>query len=402
MSNDEDLANKINDAASKFYYHVREPYSDTDEVRIFSSYHCSEKPDLTKMDGKEREIHRKRHFAKKGVDLITGESVDPRHDADEEIIRSRINAAQEVVSELMTDEHVEELAQHIYGQVQGRDDKEVHILRNSVMKEGQVSYNFLSPTYDYMLIEALQEKLEHIDEDHGITFEMATALRLNDTRRVYSDPIQRLARQAYMDTDDLEQMRGKNVLIADEHVQSGAMVTTIYSLLKKMGGDTNILGVTTLTSHPTMRNLRPNEDVDMMIRDTLTGSDYDEMDGTLNRLGLGYDTLTAREGLYVLALVIDGADIQKRNDFINLEQDLSGGMTVIEGIEDDLYAALMNPPLDVQDFDDGISDLLKDRKGTFYITLGSEHITGAGEDDTIEGIFDPDDALGEERIDYDG
>lgn len=376
MSNNEDLAHKINDAASKFYYHVREPYSDADEVRIFSSYHCSEKPDLTKMEGKEQDIHRKRHFAKKGVDLITGEKVDPRHDADEKIIMSRINAAQEVVCELISDEHVEELAQHIYDQVQGRDDKEVFLLRNSVMKEGQVSYNFLSPTYDYMLIDALQVELDLIDKDHGITFEMATALRLNDTRRVYSDPIQRLARQAYMDTDDLEQMRGKNVLIADEHVQSGAMVTTIYSLLKKMGGDTNVMGVTTLTSHPTMTTLSPNEDVNMMLRDNLPGSDYEDLEGTLNRLGLGYDTLTAREGLYILALVMDGHDPEQKSEFLKLEETLSGGRKVVEGVEDDLHAALMNPPLDVQAFDDGISDLLKDRRGTFYRTLDLDDIDG--------------------------
>lgn len=387
MSNNEDLAHKINDAASKFYYHVREPYSEADEVRIFSSYHCAEKPDLAKMDGEEQDIHRKRHYAKKGIDLITGEKVDPRHDADKEIIKSRINAAQDVVSAVMTDEHVDELAQHIYHQVQGRDDKEVFILRNSVMKEGQVSYNFLSPTYDYMLIEALQEKLDHIDEDHGITFEMATALRLNDTRRVYSDPIQRLARQAYMDTDDLEQMRGKNVLIADEHVQSGAMVTTIYSLLKKMGGDTNVMGVTTLTSHPTMTTLSPNEDVNLMLRDNLQGSDYEDLEGTLNRLGLGFDTLTAREGLYILALVMDGHDPAQKSEFLKLEETLSGGRKVVEGVEDDLHAALLNPPLDVQAFDDGISDLLRDRRGTFYRTLDLDDIDGVilpEDEDTIE------------------
>ncbi len=368
MSVEGSLAHKLNDAASDFYYHVREPLEEGDVVKIFSSYNCSEKPDLSQMDEDERDIHRKRHYAKKGIDLVTGETVDPRHDADDDIIESRIKAAQEVVYELISDAHVQELAEHIYESVQDRDDKKVFMLRNSVMKEGQVSYNFLSPTYDYILIEALLNKLDDIDPDHNIEFEMATALRLNDTRRVYSNPMQRLARQAYMDTEDLQQMRGKNVLIADEHVQSGAMVMTIYSLLKKLDGNTNIMGVTTLTSHPTMHNLTPSKDVDDMLRDNLSESDYDDLEQTLNRLGLGYDTITAREGLYVLALVMNGHDPEQAAEFMALEEKMSAGRKVVEGIEDDLYATLMMPPLDVDEFEQQITDHISLRKDTFYTT----------------------------------
>ncbi len=360
------VAEHLNDAAASEYFHVRNPYSNTDKVKIFGSYLCSEKPDLSQMDGEELELHRKRHFAKKGVDLVNGRKVDPRYDADAQTVGERVLAAREVVKAIMSDEHVSELADHIYENVKDREDKTVYLLRNSVMRDGQVSYNFLSPTYDLMLMQAMQEKIDGKDPDSGISFEMETAFRMNDTKRVYSNPMQRLARQAYIDTDDLQKMRGKNIVVADEHVQSGAMVTTIYSLLKNLGEETNVMGVTTLTSHPTMSDLHPSEDVNQLLQKHLSADEHEQLESSLSRVGLSYDTLTAREGLYVLALVMDGSQLDHRQEFEELERKMSGGRTVVEGVEDDLAAALMSPPLDVNEFDDGITEILQERSSTFY------------------------------------
>lgn len=390
MSEDQDVSESLNDAASDLYFHVREPFSETDQVKVFSSYMCAEKPDLSQMDIEEREIHRKRHFAKKGIDLVSGEKVDPRHDAEDCIVEERVQIAREVVEEIMTDEHVQELADHVYANIHDKEDKQVFLLRNSVAEGGQVSYNFLSPTYDHMLITALTKALDEKHPDHGITFEMETAIRLNNTKRVYSDPAQRLARQAYMDTVDLEKMRGKNIIIADEHVQSGAMVMTIYSLLKKMGDDTNILGVTSLTCHPTIQDLHCSQEVNNVMAEYLSDTDKDAIEDTLGRVGLSYDTLTAREGLYVLALVLDGQNPEQAYRFAMLEDHLSQGKAVIEGVEDDLYLALRSPPLDVEEFDKKISEILTERQGTFYVHASqvdmSEDASSDVSDEELAGL----------------
>lgn len=374
-------------------FHVRSSYGEGDETRVFSSYYCSEMPDRDLLEGNstqlqalrgedgmldydqlepnERTIHFLRQYAKKGKYPDESYVVDPTYNAPDEIIEDRIRAAAWVVDQLLSDQHVAELAEHLYDKLGGEGGQTVTILRNQVAEAGNVSYNFLSPTYDEVLIGKLKDYFAARYPDADIDFEMQTALRLNDTLRVFSGPVERLARLPYIDTDDLEpKVRGKNVLIADEHVQSAGMTTTLFSLSKQLGG--NVVGLTTLTSHPTTKDISLSQDVrDMVIEYAdiscdLSENGHDVLEDTLKTLGLSLDTITNREGLYILALLMDGEDRHQFDAFTDLERRLSGGIEIVEGVEDNVRRALTQEPQTVEELRDKIYNVVDHRPDHFY------------------------------------
>tara|TARA_B100001989_G_scaffold229266_1_gene186566 strand:+ start:1380 stop:2585 length:1206 start_codon:yes stop_codon:yes gene_type:complete len=374
-------------------FHVRSKYEESDEVRVFSSHYCSEKPSVDHLEGNssqlhamrdgfsindysllepnDRTIHFLRQYAKKGKYPDGSFTVDPRFSANDEIIEDRIIAAKWVVDQLLTDQHVRELAEHIHDSLKGRKDQSVVILRNQVAQGADISYNFLSPTYDQVLIDRLDNYFAENYPEDQVNFEMKTALRLNDTLRVYSGPIGRLARLPFIDLEDLKpKVDGKMILVADEHIQAAGMASTLYSLSKQLGGE--VIGVTTLTSHPTTKSLKLSGDVCNMVLEYADKSSQDNMNGsdlledTLNSLGLSIETITNREGLYILALLMDGEDDQQFHSFLDLEKKLSGGLQVIEGVEDNVRKVLFDPPLSVQELQEKIQNHIAHRADHFY------------------------------------
>lgn len=371
-------------------FHTRSAYTEADQTRVFSSHFCSEKPNLDLLKGNstqlqtlrnqdgsldydqlepnERTIHFLRQYAKKGKYPDESYVVDPTFNAPDNIIEDRIKAAKWVIDQLLTEEHVSELAEHLHERLDGRTNQTVTILRNQVAEGGNVSYNFLSPTYDEILIEELKDYFkDHYPEDH-IDFDMKTALRLNDTLRVYSTPVERLARLPFIDTDDLTpKVDDKLVLIADEHVQSAGMSTTLFSLSKQLGGE--VVGITTLTSHPTTQDISLSAEVhDLVVDYANQTSDYgaEMLEETLEKLGLSLDTISNREGLYILALLMDGEDKDQFDEFIDLEKRLASGSVVVEGVEDNVRRALTDPALSVEELKAQIDSLIDHRPDHFY------------------------------------
>ena len=372
-------------------FHVRVPYTEMDQTRVFSSHYCSEKPnrdmmaglstqlqdlrddnghlDYSQLEPNERTIHFLRQYAKKGKYPDESYVVDPTFNAPDEIIDDRIRAALWVVDQLLTDDHVQELAEHLYEQLDGRKNKTINILRNQVAEAGDVSYNFLSPTYDEILIEKLDDYFKENYPEDNVRFDMKTALRLNDTLRVYSTPVERLARLPFIDTDDLmPKVDGEMILIADEHVQSAGMSSTLFSLSKELGGE--VLGITTLTSHPTTQDISLSPEVRDMVIDyanhTTDQDGAEVLENTLNTLGLSLDTITNREGLYILALLMDGEDKEQFDEFIALEKSLSEGIEVVESVEDNVRRALTDTPLTVYMLKEQIDTLVAHRPDHFY------------------------------------
>lgn len=371
-------------------FHTRSAYSDTDQTKVFSSYYCSEKPnrdllrgsstqlqalreeegglDYDQLEPNERTIHFLRQYAKKGKYPDESFVVDPTFNAPDDIIEDRIKAAKWVVDQLLTDEHVGELAEHLHKRLDGRTNQTVTILRNQVAEAGDVSYNFLSPTYDEMLIEKLKDYFaDHYPEDQ-IDFDMQTALRLNDTLRVYSTPVERLARLPFIDTEDLSpKVDGKLVLIADEHVQSAGMTSTLFSLSKQLGAE--VMGITTLTSHPTTQDISLSPEVRDLVIDYANETSKDgaeTLEDTLETLGLSLGTISNREGLYILALLMDGEEKDQFDQLVDLERRLATGSEVVEGVEDNVRRALTEPSLTVEDLKDQIETLVQHRPDHFY------------------------------------
>lgn len=371
-------------------FHTRSVYTELDQTKVFSSYFCSEMPnrdllegdstqlqelrdeqgqlDYSKLEPNERTIHFLRQYAKKGKYPDESFVVDPTYNAPEDVIVDRIKAAQWVVDQLLSDQHVGELAEHIHDTLDGRKNQTITILRNQVAEAGNVSYNFLSPTYDEILIEKLLDYFEENYPEDQVNFDMQLALRLNDTLRVYSGPVERLARLPFIDTDDLiPKVDDKLILIADEHVQSAGMTTTLFSLAKQLGAE--VIGVTTLTSHPTTQDISLSPEV----RDTVIDYADDSSDegaeileDTLNSLGLSLDTISNREGLYILALLMDGEDKAQFDEFLQLERSLAQGHDVVEGVEDNVRRALTEPVLTVEDLKSKIDNLVAHRPDHFY------------------------------------
>ncbi len=382
------IPNGLNTTPDRF--HTRSAYTETDQTRVFSSHFCSEKPngdllkgssvqlqslrdesghlDYEQLEPNERTIHFLRQYAKKGKYPDESYAVDPTFNASDDIIEDRIKASEWVINQLLTDEHVSELAEHLHERLDGRTNQTITILRNQVAEGGDVSYNFLSPTYDEILIEKLNNYFENNYPEDQVDFDMKTALRLNDTLRVYSTPVERLARLPFIDTEDLSsKVDGQLVLIADEHVQSAGMTSTLFSLSKQLGGE--VMGITTLTSHPTTQDIALSAEVrdtviDFANQTTDDGSEI--LEETLETLGLSFDTISNREGLYILALLMDGEDKDQFDQFIDLEKRLAQGVEVIEGVEDNVRRALTEPPLTVEDLKVQIDTLVAHRPNHFY------------------------------------
>ncbi len=381
--------NILNETADRF--HIRSPYNELDQTKVFSSHYCSEKPnrdlltgssvqlqelrteeghlDYSQLEPNERTIHFLRQYAKKGKYPDASYVIDPTFNASEEIIEDRIRAAKWVVDQLLSDEHVSELAEHLHERLNGRENQTITILRNQVAEAGDVSYNFLSPTYDEILIEKLKDYFKNNYDEDNVKFDMEVALRLNDTLRVFSGPVERLARLPFIDTEDLSsKVDGKLILIADEHVQSAGMTTTLFSLSKQLGGE--VLGLTTLTLPPTTQDISLSPEVHDKVIDYANLHYNDDgaevLEDTLNTLGLSLDTITNREGLYILALLMDGEDQEQFEEFLDLEKRLAQGNEVIEGVEDNVRRALTEAVLTVDELKSQIDNLVSHRPDHFY------------------------------------
>jgi hypothetical protein len=199
------------------------------------------------------------------------------------------------------------------------------------------SYNFLTATYVKLLSQNLELAAQKYYPHMHINIYEKPVMMLTKTNRTDASPLGRILKQPLFEVTDI---KDKNVIIADDHVNAGAFTASLFSQIEALGG--RVVGIASFSRHPNsekvlisselvreLTNLYPKEDIDMV----------------LNPLGLSVDTLTRREGLTLLSMFIDGNDSQHKTVFESTMQAINGAYAqIIEGIGDDLESEVSMPP----------------------------------------------------------
>lgn len=354
-------------------YHQRLPYDPADNTHIFAPYFASEKPSpesILALDDQIRHLLHQRHRAKRAIDLegnpiLNHTPLDMSRYAPQPIIDARIAAAKEVVESWMNDVFVGEFAAHLHRQLVRSPGRIITFTQ--IVSVGLDRYNFLASVYEDTLIETLRQIFARAYPDDKVLFDRFTVPIVSVPKRTESTPIQRLTRQPYLDLEATKEgLTGKRLVLLDDHVQSGGTFATFLSIIKQPGQGTEVLGITALSTHPTLRNLTHAPDVEEVLmsyadKQSLDKSGNHELDNILSVMRLSIATLTNREALYLIGMMMDGRNTAEREAYFDLIRRISQGVMVPEGKEDNFEQFSNTPPMTLGEIFCEINELVEER-----------------------------------------
>lgn len=287
-----------------------------------------------------------RHISKKGCDL-NGERHFDAHLTPEGHVshRSRVEAAMEVLSSANISLQAKQLLFQAIEKAEYRFQTtlNLHVLRPvKDYADHTNSFNFLTATYCKLLRDALGEVASTYFPTSDIRVHDEPVMMLTKTNRTDADSLGRIVKQPLFELGDVD---GKFVIVADDHVNAGAFTTTLVSQAEANGA--NVVGVASFSRHPNSGNLLLKPTLKEAL---LTLHPQDEIDTLLSRVGVSIDTLTNREGLTLLSILMDGANDNHRDIFYSAMADVNGRYNhLLDGIGDDLECELIQPSKTPQD-----------------------------------------------------
>jgi hypothetical protein len=355
-------------------YHKRLPYQSGDNTKVFVPFFAAEQPapdNLSSFDPQVRHLLDQRQRAKRATDLsgnpILGQPLNMSQEAPSEIIAARKSAAQEVVDSWLSDDFVQQFAEYLYPQLSRSSDRTTTFIKRVSVAGPSERHNFLSPVYEDRLIASLERAFSRIDPHNPVSFETVIMPMATIPKRTESNPLERIVRQPYLDERAKHKLTGRKLVLLDDHVQAGGTFATFFAVAKELGKGTEVLGITALTAHPTLRDLRISEQVkDRLLlycdkRSPMGRAGAIELDTSLSKIGLSIDTLTNREAFYLIGMMMDGFNMQERKTYLDLIDEIGEGVRVAEGKEDNFEQFLHTSPMTLPSISIAMDGLIDER-----------------------------------------
>lgn len=293
-----------------------------------------------------------RSIAKKGTDLDGTVQFEPRFTPENHPDgRARIRAAIEVLKQCNIDEQAREvLGKH----VPADNHHPVEILCMRPVRDhenSENSYNFQTATYAALLRDALTRVAEQdypgmfIIKDHP-------AVMQTFTNRTNASLFGRIIKQPVFNVGDTA---GKKAVVIDDHVNAGGFSRTLSAQIEQAGGE--VLSVATFSRHQQSHHLEADPKIIAFLQDLYPAF---QLNGLLAPVGLSLDTITSREGMTLLSILIDGDDQEKVQRFHALDEALSYPHNhIADGINDATEVELRKPAEPLAKLREDMNRLLK-------------------------------------------
>lgn len=295
-----------------------------------------------------------RHISKKGCDL-TGRRHFDAHltPEDHESYKGRVEAAMEFLNTANIPLQARQLLLQAFKKsgygFQGKFD--LYVFRPvKDYADHSNSYNFLTAVYTKLLRDALTNVARAYFPTSHIQIHDEPVMMLTKTNRTDADSLGRIVKQPLFEIGDVE---GKHVIIADDHINAGAFTATLMSQAEEKGAC--VVGIASFSRHPNSGTLT----LKPRVKSALLGLYPQEtLDTVLARVGVSVDTLTNREGLTLLSILMDGSNDNHRNVFQGVMSEVNGEYNhLLDGIGDDLGSELHKSPKTPQELLMEINDM---------------------------------------------
>jgi len=263
-------------------------------------------------------------------------------------MKHRMEAAYKVINCIITDEFINSLLEQSLKQYDTSKGDVISVVRPvKVYDNIKNSYNMLTNMFSQELLIQLDKKMKEKHPDKKITFKDEPVMMLTTSNRTQASSYERILKQPFFDAT---QLRAKNIIINDDHINAGAFTATLFAAAKEL--DANILAVSSLTVHPHTRNLALDGRLLRALKQYTEEAEpntaaYDRLNLVLSTMGLSMETLTNREALTLLTIIMDGNNNKHQLAFDKLDKTIKNGHNVIDGKGDSLNDVLQEVPLTV-------------------------------------------------------
>ena len=202
------------------------------------------------------------------------------------------------------------------------------------------SFNVFARVYNEHLVEALKTVAGLEFKDPKLSVAVLPIRTLTTTDRTNATAIERLFRQPVLKGES-PSVDGACVILADDHINTGACLAAMHSVVRKSGG--RVVGISTYSRHEGVTSLRASQDM-LALFDNVASPE--RVNDALSDVGVQFDTLTPREALTLAATLLDGRKEEQRRRFYTV---YGGSATdskrpIMPGIGDSIEELLLGPP----------------------------------------------------------
>jgi beta-phosphoglucomutase-like phosphatase (HAD superfamily)/adenine/guanine phosphoribosyltransferase-like PRPP-binding protein len=286
-----------------------------------------------------------RLIAKKGCDLHGN-----RHFASQRLPESDPNmigrraAADEILDAMDWLAHARDLLSNAETAIRKSvDNGHATIITANYVKDwtqAKNSFNVFARVYTEHLVEALKTVTGLVFKDLKLSVAVLPIQTLTTTDRTNATAIERLFRQPVLKGESAN-FDGACVILADDHINTGACLAAMHSVVRKSGG--RVVGISTYSRHEGVTSLRASQDM-LALFDGVASAE--RINDALSDVGVQFDTLTPREALTLAATLLDGRKEERRRQFYTVygASTIDNKRPIMPGIDDSIEELLLAPP----------------------------------------------------------
>jgi beta-phosphoglucomutase-like phosphatase (HAD superfamily)/adenine/guanine phosphoribosyltransferase-like PRPP-binding protein len=206
------------------------------------------------------------------------------------------------------------------------------------------SFNVFARAYTGRLVEALKVVVAQKFKDLKIRVAVHPIQALTTTDRTNATAIERLFRQPVLEEAGAH-FGGSCVILADDHINTGACLAAMHSVVRKSGG--TVIGISAYSRHEGVNSLRASRDV-LSLFDGVASTE--RINDALSNIGVQFDTLTPREVLTLAAALLDGRKVEQKNRFDAVcgVDALYNKRPILPGIGDSVEELLLSAPRGIE------------------------------------------------------
>ena len=307
-----------------------------------------------------------RLIAKKGCDLHGNRHfASHRTPEDDPNMIGRRAAANEILEEVDWTAHAHDLLRNAETAIgETAKNARASLVVATYVKDWTLSknsYNVLTRLYTEQLTETLRETAKHKFKELEIAVDVRPIQTTTTTDRTNATAMERLFRQPVLKEDSAE-FEGTSVILADDHINTGACLAAMHSVVRKGGG--RVIGISTYSRNEAVDSLRASQDILGLFQGVASP---EQINGALSEAGIGFETLTPREALTLAAALLDGRKEEERVRFASVYRahGPKGERPIMAGIDDCIEAVLLRPPREIGVIKDMISQGIRETRYMF-------------------------------------
>jgi phosphoglycolate phosphatase-like HAD superfamily hydrolase/adenine/guanine phosphoribosyltransferase-like PRPP-binding protein len=206
------------------------------------------------------------------------------------------------------------------------------------------SFNVFARAYTERLVEALKIAVVRKFRDLKISITVLPIQTLTTTDRTNATTIERLFRQPILKEEGVN-FDGACVILADDHINTGACLAAMHSVVRKSGG--TVIAISTYSRHEGVNSLRASGDL-LSLFDGVASPE--RINDALSGIGIQFDTLTPREALTLAAALLDGRKKEQKSRFDAVcgANTLCSERPILPGIGDSVEELLLGAPRGIE------------------------------------------------------